>query len=58
MTGSDNRVRRAVAIPKAAKLKKPSKALLAKLVTIPLRIRTMRAKMLVVAAGKTVTTLA
>ena len=49
MAGSVNRVRRPVAIPKAAKLKNPSKKLSLKFVTNPLRIMTMRANKLVVA---------
>lgn len=52
MAGSVNRVRRPVAMPKAAKLKKPPKNLSVKFVTNPARIRTMRANRLVVATGK------
>ena len=49
MAGSVNRVRRPVAMPKAAKLKKPPKKLSLKFVTNPERIMTMRANKLVVA---------
>jgi hypothetical protein len=52
MTGSVNRVRRPVAMPKAAKLKKPPKEISVKFVTNPLRIMTMRAKKLVVATDQ------
>jgi hypothetical protein len=48
MAGSVNRVRTPVAMPKAAKLKKPPKVLSLKFVTNPARIMTMRANKLVV----------
>ena len=52
MAGSVNRVRRPVAIPKAAKSKKTLKASSLKLVTNPLRIMTIRENKLVAPTEK------